>query len=387
MLYSIPSYIKIQSLNANNFLQLSPAHKNAVAVLKDKNCNRDFLINETTRRFIEKFKTAKDFITVNKEIAIEAGTTEDAVKPYTEPFFNHLKKAGFIINTGSGNLRKRKTRFNKNKVLGSYIIEKNLALTSTMDVYVAKQKSFAKQVVIKLLKQADEEKISQFKREYNFLLTLNNSGVTPVVFDFSQEKNCCWFAQEYVKGFELNEYLNAHSNMRLQSFIKVASAIIYGFKIIHSRHIVHGDIHPANIFITSSKQAKIIDFGLALNQKLESNELVKYGGAYFYMPPERINQTTHNKFVKQPDFYSDVFQIGVVLYTMLYNQYPFNGIIWEELALEIKEKEAVFEDISVYGFIVPGWLKSLVQKCLAKKAEQRFYSAVQLYKAFQKNNV
>src|SRR6478609_6158268 len=99
MSYFIPRHIKISGLD-KRFKQL-PHYQNVVAVLKDNYSKRDFFINEATKLFIEKFKTAKDFVTVNKEIATEANVSEHDIKRYTEPFFNHLKKLGFIIKEGS----------------------------------------------------------------------------------------------------------------------------------------------------------------------------------------------------------------------------------------------------------------------------------------------
>jgi len=102
------------------------------------------------------------------------------------------------------------------------------------------------------------------------------------------------------------------------------------------------------------------------------------------MPPERIKKATHNKFTRKPDFYSDVFQLGVVLYVLLYNKYPFNGITWEELATEIKEKRIQFPYKSHYNFLVSAWVKNIIIKCVAKKPAHRFLNAEELYNGFSK---
>ena len=384
MLYSIPDHIKISRFKRKKFSG-SASCQNAFAVLKDRYNERSFLINETICRFLEKFITAKDLVAANKEIALEANVSEENVRPFTEPFFDHLKKMEFIVNATSYKPVRTKALLRKNKVVDDYRIKAKLDSTSKTDIYVARHVASKKNVVIKLLKQTHTENYKEFKKEYHLLTILDSSGVTPRVFGLKEEKDYCYFIQEHIKGMELNNYLEVHSNMRFKSFLSVASAIIHSFSVIHHKGIVHGDIHPANLFVTSSKEVRVIDFGFALHQKLERNEIVNHGGVYFYMPPERINSTTHHKFLKQPDFFSDVFQFGVVLYKMLYNKYPFNGITWEELAWEIKEKEPVFKNIAVFDFPVPAWMKQLIQKCLSKDPQQRFADAAQLKKAFQKN--
>ncbi len=165
----------------------------------------------------------------------------------------------------------------------------------------------------------------------------------------------------------------------------IAAKIIEAFKEIHLKNIVHGDIHPNNIIVTPENNIKIIDFGLALHTELDKNEHVNFGGVYFFMPPERIKKTSYNKFTRKPDFYSDVFQLGVVLYMLLYNNYPFNGVTWEELAIEIKEKAIEFPGISHFSFLVPEWLKNIITKCVAKKSKERFLNAEELSNAFSKN--
>jgi hypothetical protein len=193
MLYSIPRHIKISDLNIKQYRPLSAHQQNAVAILKDNYSERNFFINASTKMFIEKFRTLKSFIAVNKEIAAETNIKIEEIRRYTAPFFDHLKKMGFIVKEGSSVNLKTRARFNKNKQLDEYKIEKCLDAAETTDVYIARVIGLQKKVIIKLLKQISKADNDQFKSEYNFLYTLNNSGVTPEVYAFKKEKNISLF--------------------------------------------------------------------------------------------------------------------------------------------------------------------------------------------------
>jgi serine/threonine-protein kinase len=153
---------------------------------------------------------------------------------------------------------------------------------------------------------------------------------------------------------------------------------------LHKKKLIHGDIHSSNILITEDNSVKIIDMGLTLNvEEIEKNELVKFGGVIFYMPPERINLTTIQKYSKEPDLYSDVYQIGMLIYLIIYNKTPFKGFIWEELAQNIKSTNPTFPDSSFLNYTVPRGLINIVKKCLAKNPVERFRNATEILENFE----
>lgn len=153
---------------------------------------------------------------------------------------------------------------------------------------------------------------------------------------------------------------------------------------MHESKLIHGDIHSSNILITEDNCVKIIDMGLTVNvEEIEKNELVKFGGVIFFMPPERINITTVNKYSKQPDLCSDVYQIGLLIYLVLYKKKPFNGFIWEELADNIKNRNPTFSDNSFLNYEIPEGIINLVKKCLAKNPADRFRNAAEILEDFE----
>jgi serine/threonine-protein kinase len=160
--------------------------------------------------------------------------------------------------------------------------------------------------------------------------------------------------------------------------------VLQTFAGLHESKLIHGDIHPANIMVREDNSIKVIDLGLSLPVDVDRMEVVKFGGVIYYMPPERINISSVNKFSKEPDFYSDVYQIGLILYLILYQQDPFNGFIWEELSKSIKGNKILFPELSCQGFKVPGPLIKIIRKCTIKTRSRRYPSAAAVLEDFQR---
>jgi serine/threonine-protein kinase len=164
----------------------------------------------------------------------------------------------------------------------------------------------------------------------------------------------------------------------------IMGGMLRAFAALHAKGTVHGDIHSGNVLITEAQSVKLIDLGLSINKSLEEKQVVKYGGVDFYMPPERINITSAKKFSRAPDFQSDVYQIGMLMYLALYDSFPFSGFIWEELAASIKGGDIPYPEHTIHGHPVPGNLKLIISNCLMTDPRKRFKDAGALLQAFEK---
>jgi len=387
MRFRIPGNINITPATAHVKIVNNSAYNNSF-LITDVNDDRQFIINETTKTFIEKFSVPKTFAQLNEEVASEVNAPVEEVKKIIQPFFKYIQYRHFIVPENYKPVKmKTGPLFNPGNNPDQYTIEEIIDSNNEVDIYRAVDMTSGKNVVIKLLKQHDKKRIEEFEREFTFLQLLSETGIAPRAYAFFTTGNYTYFTQDFINGLSLPQFINRKKQSPFNLVLKIIENILYAFKEMHALHIVHGDIHPSNILITGENKIKIIDFGLALNTQLDEDQLVNFGGTYFFMPPERIKRTTRNKFLRKPDLYSDVFQSGVVLYMLLYNEYPFNGLTWEELATAIKEKQIEFPEASQYGFAVPQWLINIIATCVSKKPKLRFTNAGELYNAFLKNNL
>lgn len=377
-----------------SFLQPKGAVKSALSklytnvdehiIVKNRADEREFVVNNTVKSFIEKFSCPKTLIEVTEEIAAEVNASTDVTAKIVAPFFKYMLHRKFIIpELKQVKKIQSKRLLRSNTIINGFRIKEAIDISERLDIYKAVDTISKQEIVIKLLKQPENKYVQELQREYNFLKTLQHTNVSPKVYGFTETKDTVYFVQQFIKGTRLPLYFEEKKSVKAKDVTRLAFEIIKAFKKIHAKGIVHGDIHPSNIIVTNKDKIKVIDFGLSLNHE-DNNKRVNFGGAYSYMPPERITKTTAKKFLRKPDFYSDVYQLGIIIYTLLYNELPFDGLTWEQLAKEIKHKKMLFAPTSYYGFEVPDWIKDFISKCTAKKPLQRFTDAQEMYVTFLK---
>ncbi|MBL8218659.1 MAG: serine/threonine protein kinase, partial [Bryobacterales bacterium] len=133
-------------------------------------------------------------------------------------------------------------------------------------VYSAEREDgeFTRQVAIKVMRRGlhSEELLAQFRRERQILASLAHPNIAMLLDGGATEDGVPYFVMEYIAGQSIDEWCQAHQltqEQRLKLFLPVCSAIAHA----HRNMVVHGDITPANILITSEGVPKLLDFGIA----------------------------------------------------------------------------------------------------------------------------
>ena len=161
------------------------------------------------------------------------------------------------------------------------------------------------------------------------------------------------------------------SPLKVERLLDLAEQVARGLQEAHGKGVVHRDIKPANIMVTAQGQAVLMDFGLA-QLAHGGSKLTKEGtslGTSAYMSPE---QTTGEKI----DLRTDVWALGVVLYEMATGQVPFQGHYEQAILYSILNEPP--EPITGVRTGLPVDLERIVNKCLAKKADERYQSTAEL---------
>lgn len=143
---------------------------------------------------------------------------------------------------------------------------------------------------------------------------------------------------------------------------------------MHRNKILHGDIHASNFIIDNNDNIMVIDFGCSQNVSITNNDELKHGGVAFYMPPERISDEIFKKYIAPPTLQSEVYQIGILIYMIIYNKMPFAGLTWKKLANNILNTSPLFLN-EINNEIISNSIISFIQKALNKDYTKRFESA------------
>jgi serine/threonine protein kinase len=251
------------------------------------------------------------------------------------------------------------------KTISHYKILKKLGEGGMGVVYKAEDTKLKRIVALKFLPPEltrDDEAKQRFVNEAQAAASLSHSNIC-TIHEIDESERQIFIAMEYIDGPNLKDKIKT-GPLTLDEAIRIAMQVAHGLHVAHEKNIVHRDIKPANIMITSKDQSKIMDFGLA---KLQGQTLLtKEGttlGTISYMSPEQA-------LGEHVDHRADIWALGVMLYEMITGQLPFTGDYDQAVMYSIINETP--EPITGMRTGVPMELERIVNKALAKKADERY---------------
>ena len=263
------------------------------------------------------------------------------------------------------------------EILGHYRLEEKIGAGGMGVVYRAHDERLDRDVALKVLPPdvfIDENARTMFHREAHILSRLTHNNIA-TVFDFDTKDNLDFLVMEYVHGETLAEKL-ANGALPEKEALVFSLQIVQALEEAHAHSVVHCDLKPGNIMVTTSQQIKLLDFGLAKRLKISEtsttqthNQLTAFGGTLPYMSPEQL-------LGKAPDFRSDVYSFGAVLYEMATGRRPFDDKVSPVLTDRILHEFP--KPPSLVNPSISSRFQDLILKCLEKDAAERYQSVKEI---------
>jgi len=258
--------------------------------------------------------------------------------------------------------------------IGRYEIKGELGRGGFATVYRAYDPRFEREVAIKFLPpeliHSDPQFRLRFEREAKIIAQLEHPSIVPV-YDVGEENGQPYFVMRYMGGGSLSERIKAHT-YSVQEAVKIIEQIAPGLDEAHSKGIVHRDLKPANILFTDKNVPLISDFGIAkFSQGETASDMTGSAiiGTPAYMAPEQASGDVI-------DGRADIYALGVILYEMVTGKQPY--IADTPLGLAIKHVTEPVPRILEANPNLPGWMEKVISTAMAKRPEDRFYTAVEL---------
>ena len=177
-----------------------------------------------------------------------------------------------------------------------------------------------------------------------------------------------YLVSDFLDGPDLNRWLRDH-RPSWQEAARIAAAVADALAHAHARLIVHRDVKPANIILTTERGPILVDFGLGLDEaKAGGSELGVVSGSPAYMAPEQVAGLAH-----RIDGRTDVYSLGVVLYEMLCGHLPFRANTIQELLRQVRDDEP--QPPRQLRPEIPPDLERVCLKALAKQLQDRYMTA------------
>jgi serine/threonine protein kinase len=207
-------------------------------------------------------------------------------------------------------------------------------------VFRAFDPTLNREVAIKVLRENlahDPKFLNDFLEEARTAASISHPHIVQIYF-VGEESAQYYIVMELLKGQTMREIVEKQGPMNEERALDLAIEVVEGLRAAYKNQMIHGDIKPANIFVTEEVGAKILDFGLAKLANVEVAPGEGIWGSPYYISPERVGQ-------KAEDFRSDVYSLGATLFQMLTGHPPFEGDTPEELAEKrLNEKPPLLRD-------------------------------------------
>jgi len=280
----------------------------------------------------------------------DSSGTVDELQSASKAIYHSSRASGHGDGDGDGHglgrVRIQCIAMSKQRI-GRYEIEETLGRGAMGIVYLARDPLIDRRVALKTLRvDLDAEHAEEFRERF--------------VREARAESGLMYIAMEYIQGRDLKELLASGHQFRPSEVARITADVAVALDYAHSFGVVHRDIKPANIILADDGSAKITDFGIA---RLETSNLTVDGqfiGTPNFMSPEQITG-------KKVDGRSDIFSLGVVLFTLLTGQRPFAGETMHEVTLRIVQEPSPIP--SNLGEDIPAALNPIVLKCLENRPQ------------------
>jgi serine/threonine protein kinase/DNA-binding beta-propeller fold protein YncE len=264
----------------------------------------------------------------------------------------------------------------KHVILGKYEVMEEIGRGGMGIVYKARDLRIERVVAIKellinpALVKAAQEIIARFHREAQTAGSLQHPNIV-TIHDFGEDQGKHYIAMEFIEGKNLKEYMEDGHSFSQDQLYDILIQICEGLQHAHERKIVHRDIKPDNISITSKGVVKITDFGIARmstnNPMMQMTQDGTMLGTLGYISPEQLQNSS------AVDHRADIFSLGAMMYELYTTKLPFDGGNLGATILKIVSEDPV-PPTRLNPDMDPR-METIIMKALQKLPDYRYQSA------------
>ncbi len=264
------------------------------------------------------------------------------------------------------------------KKIKDYVILSKVGKGGMGEVYLAKHPTLKRGIILKRLTIKDKESSERFLKEAKMMLEFRHENIVQI-YDHFKEGNSTYIAMEYVKGKPLNEVIQDNGKIPIPLALFILYQVSLGLYHAHSKKVIHRDIKPHNILISTDGEVKLTDFGIAKTSDESDSEITSPGtviGTPAYMSPEQFSDSS------EITFQSDIYSLGVVFYEMITGVKPYKNEFTPEVLTAISKGKCTPATKLIKD--LPPIVKKILKKTFNPKLKRRYKSLFHLIKILRK---
>ncbi len=261
-----------------------------------------------------------------------------------------------------------------------YRLDRLLGQGAFGQVWVGYNLNTGRTVAIKFYLHRSGVNWSLLTREVKNLVSMSSNRSIVQVLEVGWDSEPPYYVMEYLENGSLDDLIHSRGVIPMSRAMELFFDIATGLNHSHGKGVLHCDLKPANVLLDSDMQPRLADFG----QSRLSTEQTPSLGTLFYMAPEQADLNAI------PDVRWDVYALGAILYCMLVGSPPYKSpdtVTTLDTAASLPERLKRYRDTIYKSHFprahhrVPGmdnWLVSIIDRCIAKKPEDRFENVQQV---------
>ena len=270
-----------------------------------------------------------------------------------------------------------------------YRLERLLGQGAFGQVWVGNNLNTGRTVAIKFYLHRSGVNWSSLTREVKNLVSMAGNRFIVQVLEVGWDAEPPYYVMEYLENGSLDDLIRSRGAMPPSKAVELFSDIAMGLNHSHGKGVLHCDLKPANVLLDQDWLPRLADFG----QSRLSNEQTPSLGTLFYMAPEQADLNA------VPDARWDVYALGAIFYCMIVGSPPYktpDTVTTLDTAASLPERLKRYRD-TIFKSHFPRahhrvrgmdrWLVAIVDRCIAKKPEDRFANVQQVLAAIERRQM
>jgi serine/threonine protein kinase len=270
-----------------------------------------------------------------------------------------------------------------------YKLDRLLGQGAFGQVWVGTNLNTGRTVAVKFYLHRSGVNWSLLTREVKNLVSMAGNRLIVQVLEVGWDAEPPYYVMEYLESGSLDDLIRKRGAMPVSQAVAIFADIARGLNHSHGKGVLHCDLKPANVLLDPELQPRLADFG----QSRLSSEQTPSLGTLFYMAPEQADLNA------VPDARWDVYALGAILYCMLVGVPPYrtpDTVSTLDTATSLSERLKRYRDtihksqfprqhLRVRG--MDRWLSAIIDRCLAKKPDDRFENVQQVLEAIERRQI